>query len=76
MVVFFFSGIIPRVLGMIKMPGGAEGTQNLQSFLYNNLYADHIINQKTASLLGALTYLLIWFLILAIFYRQKWIFKV
>lgn len=76
MVVFFFSGIIPRVLGMIKIPVGEGETQNLQSFLYNNLYADHINNQQTASLLGAFTYLLIWFLILAFFYRKNLIFKV
>ena len=76
MVVFFFSGIIPRVLGMIKLTNSEGETQNLQSFLYHNLYADHITNQQTASLLGALTYLFIWFLILAFFYRKNLIFKV
>lgn len=52
MLVFFFSGIIPRVLSMLEI----------------NLYAisiePHFSNPKIASLVGALTYVVIWFIVL------------
>lgn len=75
MVVFFFSGIIPRVLGMIKVPLG-EKTVGLQSYIYNEWIVPHFENPLNASLTGALVYLLIWFVILTLFYRKNLIFKV
>jgi predicted acyltransferase len=71
MLVFFFSGIIPRVLGMIKI-----GEEGLTSWIYSHgiepLFADKI----NASLAGALIYVLIWAAILAFFDRQKRYYKV
>jgi len=71
MLVFFFSGIIPRVLGMIKI-----GEEGLTSWIYSQgiepLFADKI----NASLAGALIYVLIWVAILTFFDRQKRYYKV
>jgi predicted acyltransferase len=71
MLVFFFSGIIPRVLGMIKI-----GEEGLTSWIYSQgiepLFADKI----NASLAGALIYVLIWTAILTFFDRQKRYYKV
>ena len=71
MLVFFFSGIIPRVLGMIKI-----GDEGLTSWIYSQgiepLFADKI----NASLAGALIYVLIWAAILTFFDRQKRYYKV
>lgn len=71
MLVFFFSGIIPRVLGMIKI-----GEEGLTSWIYSQgiepLFADKI----NASLAGALIYVLIWAAILTFFDRQKRYYKV
>lgn len=71
MVVFFFSGLIPRVLGMIKI-----GDQGLTSWIYSQgiepLFADKI----NASLAGALIYVLIWAGILSFFDWQKRYYKV
>lgn len=71
MLVFFFSGIIPRVLGMIKI-----GDEGLTSWIYSQgiepLFADKI----NASLAGALIYVLIWTAILTFFDRQKRYYKV
>ena len=71
MLVFFFSGIIPRVLGMIKI-----GDEGLTSWIYSQgiepLFADKI----NASLAGALIYVLIWAVILFFFDRQKRYYKV
>jgi predicted acyltransferase len=71
MLVFFFSGIIPRVLGMIKI--GDEGlTSWIYSYGIEPIFADKI----NASLAGALIYVLIWAAILAFFDRQKRYYKV
>ena len=71
MLVFFFSGIIPRVLGMIKI-----GEEGLTSWIYSQgiepLFADKI----NASLAGALIYVAIWAGILAFFDSRKRYYKV
>jgi len=71
MLVFFFSGIIPRVLGMIKI-----GEDGLTSWIYSQgiepLFADKI----NASLAGALIYVGIWAGILAFFDSRKRYYKV
>ncbi len=79
MVVFFFSGIIPRALSAIQVPNPADTAADpigLQSYLYNFQIAPHFADPKAASLAGALVYLAIWFVILYFFYRKKMIFKV
>ncbi len=78
MIVFFFSGIIPRVLSLIKFddPNNLAEKINLQSYLYKNYIAIFFENPMNASLGGALIYIAIWTFILWIFYRQKLIFKV
>ena len=79
MVVFFFSGIIPRVLNMIKIPvpdRSSEESPGLISWMYEYGIAPLFSEPKNASLAGALVYVLIWFVILWVFYRRKLIFKV
>ncbi len=80
MVVFFFSGIIPRAMGAIKVadPSGSATADSigLQSYLYNFQIAPHFSDPKAASLAGAVIYLLIWFVILYVLYRRRLIFKV
>lgn len=79
MVVFFFSGIIPRALNMIDIPvpqNGAEASTGLVSWLYEYWIAPFFSAPKNASLAGAIVYLVIWFIILIYFYRRKLIFKV
>lgn len=70
MLVFFFSGIIPRVLSDIKI-----GNQGLQAYIY-----EHVLgvfsNPKVHSLSWAILYLIFWFLILLWFYRKRIIIKV
>jgi predicted acyltransferase len=78
MVVFFFSGIIPRVLSGIRVahPVNPAETIGLQNYLYDFQIAPYFVDPKSASIAGALTYLTIWFVILYVFYRKKLIFKV
>lgn len=79
MVVFFFSGIIPRALDMIKIPieNNPETTEmGLIGWLYTYGIEPHFTNPQNASLAGALTFVLIWFVLLYFFDKKKWIFKV
>jgi predicted acyltransferase len=78
MIVFFFSGVIPRLLSMIEIqhPEKMSEKINLQNYLYNFWIAPNFENPMNASLAGALTYVAIWSFILWIFYRNKLIFKV
>jgi predicted acyltransferase len=79
MVVFFFSGIIPRVLGSIKIaqPQNLKNpTIGLQQWLYQNGILPFFSEPKNASIVAALIFVLIWFVILWIFYRRNLIFKV
>jgi predicted acyltransferase len=71
MLVFFFSGIIPRALNMIKIEEkGLIAWLNVQGIQV--FFKDPYL----ASLAGALVYLFIWVIILVLFDRKKLIFKV
>jgi len=71
MLVFFFSGIIPRALNMIKIEDkGLIAWLNVQGIQV--FFKDPYL----ASLAGALVYLFIWGIILVLFDRKKLIFKV
>ncbi|KPM48262.1 acyltransferase family protein [Jiulongibacter sediminis] len=70
MLVFFFSGIIPRVLSDIKVAG-----QGLQSYIYEHILG-FIGDPKLHSFSWAIFYLIFWFLILVWFWRKKIIVKV
>lgn len=78
MVVFFFSGIIPRVLSSIKIENPEIATQqiNLQNYFYKFCIAPIFSNPLNASLTFALLYATFWSLILWVFYKNKLIFKV
>ena len=78
MIVFFFSGIIPRILSMIEVRNPENTTKeiNLQNYLYKFWIAENFENPMNASLAGALIYVTIWSFILWIFYRNRLIFKV
>lgn len=78
MIVFFFSGIIPRVLSTIKIENPEIATEqiNLQNFFYKFCIVPFFSNPLDASLTYALVYAIFWSLILWVFYKYKLIFKV
>lgn len=72
--VFFLSGLIPRTLGLIKMD--LDGNEvGAQVWIYQKFFASHL-SPVNASLAYAITYVLLWFIILWIMYRKKIIIKV
>ncbi|CAM4118276.1 acyltransferase family protein [Flavobacterium weaverense] len=78
MIVFFFSGIIPRILSSIKIQNPKIATEeiNLQTYIYNDNIVPLFANPLNASLFYALSYAVFWSLILWFFYKYKLIFKV
>ena len=79
MVVFFFSGIIPRVLSSIKVghpTDPAHESIGLQTYFYEFQLSPLFLDPINASLAYALIYLTLWFVILYILYRNKLVFKV
>ena len=78
MIVFFFSGIIPEAMTMIKvnhprLPGESLG---FQSYFYNYGIVPLFQNPMNASLTYALVFAIFWSMILWVLYKNKLIFKV
>jgi predicted acyltransferase len=78
MIVFFFSGILPRVLTMVKVnhPELAGEQLGFQSYFYNYGIVPLFENPLNASLAFALFYTAFWSVILWILYQNKLFFKV
>lgn len=85
MIVFFFSGILPRVLSSIQVDNPAYVIGNLeeipeqiglQGYLNTFCILPHFDDPKVASLLWALLNITFWSLILWYFYKKKLFFKV
>lgn len=78
MIVFFFSGIIPRVMSYIKVQSPEIATEQigLQTLIYKYGIATCFENPLNASVAYALSYAIFWSLILWVFYKKKLIFKV
>ncbi|MEA5138302.1 acyltransferase family protein [Arcicella rigui] len=74
--VFFLSGLIPRIMNMIKveMPDG-EKVSSI-TWLYQSFIVPFFSEPKNASLAGAITFVLIWLGILWAMYEKKIIVKV
>lgn len=74
--VFFLSGLIPRVMSQLHVMR-ADGTEtNSRQWLYETFFVPYFSDPRNASLAGALTFVLIWALILGWMYRKNIIIKV
>jgi len=78
MIVFYFSGIIPRVMSSIKVQSPEIGGEeiSLQTLIYKFGIAPCFENPLNSSLAYALSYAVFWSFILWILYKRKLIFKV
>jgi predicted acyltransferase len=78
MIVFFFSGILPRVLTMVKVnhPELTGEQLGFQSYFYNYGIVPLFENPLNASLAFALFYAAFWSVILWILYQNKLFYKV
>jgi len=74
--VFFLSGLIPRIMALIKVSGPDGSEMGLKDYLYQSLIVPWFTDPINASLAGALTFIVIWGVILWIMYRKNIIIKV
>jgi predicted acyltransferase len=68
--VFFASGIVARLLGLIKV-SGAEGAIALKPWIYQNIYLPWAGSPKNASLFFAISYILFWLVLMYPLYKKK-----
>lgn len=75
LVVFVGSGVVARLLVLVKAPDGAGGTVTLKNWLYTRLYAGWA-GPELGSLLFAVGFCLVWLGILWILYSRKIFIKI
>ncbi|MFC5283759.1 acyltransferase family protein [Pedobacter alpinus] len=72
--VFFASGIIARSMSLIKITVNGD-LVSLKQYLYQTFFTPYL-SSYDASLAGAITFVLIWYLVLWMMYRKNIIIKV
>ncbi|MES2795944.1 MAG: heparan-alpha-glucosaminide N-acetyltransferase domain-containing protein [Bacteroidota bacterium] len=73
---FFLSGLIPRILGMIKLKSADEELISSSQWIYLNWISPLFSNPKNASLAGAITFLLILYVPFYWMWKKKFFVKV
>jgi len=75
--VFVLSGLFARILLLVKMPGegGSGATVSLYTWLYTHAFQPWAGNYN-GSLAFALTYVLLFFGLMAVLYRRGWFLRI
>ncbi len=66
---FVGSGVMARLLGIIKVPGSNGESIALQTWIFNNLFLT-IASPINASLLFAISFILVWLFLMWLLYRK------
>jgi predicted acyltransferase len=74
--VFVLSGLMARAMSLWKLPRADGRPGNLQTYLYEHLFAPWVAAPADGALLYALLYVLLWLGLMAILYRRKIFIKV
>lgn len=72
---FVFSGIMARVMGMIRVPDIEGKTVSLQQWIFNNVFLS-IASPINASLLYAISFILFWLFLMWLLYRRRMFIKI
>lgn len=72
---FVFSGLLERLMGVVKIPQGDDAAIALQPYIFKNLFASWA-TPINASLFYAITYVLFWLLLMSLLYRKRIFIKV
>ena len=76
LVLFVFSGIMARLLGMIRFAGPEEGKDiTLQQWIFNNIFLS-VASPINASLAYAICFILVWLFLMWLLFRKKIFVKV
>jgi predicted acyltransferase len=76
LIVFVLSGLAARMMSLWKLPRTDGRAGNLQTYIYEHLFAPWAATPAAGSLAYALVYVLIWLGLMAILYRRKIYIKV
>jgi predicted acyltransferase len=72
---FVFSGLLSKILGLIKV-SGADGKQiSLQGWIFNSIFLP-VASPINASLMFAVSYILLWLFLMWLLYRKRIYIKV
>ena len=74
-VLFVGTGVMARLMGLIKIPRADGSRPSLQVFVYNNAFASWLPPNK-ASLAFAISFILLWLFFMWLLYRKNIIIKV
>lgn len=72
---FVFSGIMARVMGMIRIPDAEGKTISLQQWIFNNIFLS-IAAPINASLMYAICFILFWLFLMWLLYRRRMFIKI
>lgn len=72
---FVFSGLLARLLGVIKVTNANGKSVSLQSYIFESVFLP-LASPVNASLLYAISYILLWLFLMWILYRNKIFIKV
>jgi predicted acyltransferase len=72
---FVFSGLLARLMGIIKIPRADGSSIALQPYIFKNLFASWAA-PLNASLLYAIIYIFFWLLLMWLLYRKDIFIKV
>lgn len=72
---YVFSGLMSKFLGIIKVPGADGKWISLQGWIFNNLYLP-FAEPINASLMFAISYILLWLFLMWLLYRKRIFIKV
>ena len=72
---FVFSGLLARLMGIVKIPQGDGSSLALQPYIFKNLFASWAA-PIDASLCYAIVYIFFWLLLMWLLYRKRIFIKV
>jgi predicted acyltransferase len=75
LVLFVGSGVMARMLTLIKVPRADGSPQALQSYIYNHAFASWL-SPNNASLAFAISFILLWLFLMWLLYRKRIYIKV
>ena len=75
LVLFVATGVMARLMGLIKIPRADGSRPSVQGYVYNNAYASWLSPNK-ASLAFAISFILLWLFLMWLLYRKNIIIKV
>lgn len=72
---FVGSGVMARILGLIRVPGPTEQSISLQQWIFTNIFLP-IASPINASLIYAICFILVWLFLMWLLYRKRIYIKV